>query len=438
MIRRHSTSLFKTGLIAFTALACASIRAEAADNGVAQTPLMGWSSWSTSGKRIDEKKVKAEADAMAAKLESFGYTYINIDAGWDRGYDENGRRKPDPQKFPSGMAALANYVHGKGLKLGIYLVPGIDKDLLDANPTILGTTQTIRDIVDTSKTGNTIGRGNCAIDFSKPGASEYIQSCVDLLASWGIDYIKMDFVGPGGGRVPADDREEIKQWMAAIKKSSHPIWLELSNSLKFEDVDVWKANSNGWRIEGDIEDYHSASHSLTSWAKASKRFTDAIKWQGQSGPGGWNDMDSTEVGAGNKDGLTMNERYSVFTLWSMCCAPIILGPDLTTLDSTDLPIITNPEVIAIQQGGHPAKLVSKEGEHQVWKVQNPDGSCYVALFNLGGSSAQVTASWNQLGLSGPVSARDLWSRSDMGTIDSELSAQLDAHACKLVKLTPSH
>jgi len=411
------------------------MNARAADNGVAQKPLMGWSSWSALRGPGNENRIKGEADAMAEKLEPFGYTYINLDSGWDRGYDEYGRPETDRGRFPGGMAELAEYMHGKGLKLGVYMMPGIPDAVYQANPTIMGTSVKIRDIVDPNRPGDTLGR-NHAIDFTKPGAAEYIQSCVDLFASWGIDYIKMDFVGPGGGKIASDNRGDIKAWMTAIKKNGRPIWLELSNSLKLEYVDTWKTYANGWRIDGDVEGYHTSF--LTNWNKVSKRFDDAVKWAGQGGPGGWNDMDSIEIGAGEKDGLTENERYSVFTLWSICCAPIILGPDLVQLDDGDLKIITNPEVIAVQQAGRPATPIVSQGDGRVWEVQNPDGTNDVAFFNLGEGPETITATLAQLQMSGTVMLHDLWSRSELGTVTYGIRVPLDSHACRLLKLTQYH
>src|SRR5262249_44189386 len=152
-----------------------------------------------------DSKVRAQADAMAKQLLAAGYTYVNIDSGWQGGFDANGRPQPNA-KFPD-MAALAAYVHGRGLRLGIYLLPGLDKSVWTANSAILGTSYHAQDIVsDTTQQGNTLGRGALQIDFKRPGANEYIQSCADLFASWGVDFIKMDFVGPGGGHVQADNR----------------------------------------------------------------------------------------------------------------------------------------------------------------------------------------------------------------------------------------
>ena len=260
---------------------------------------------------------------------------------------------------PGGISAVAAYVHKLGLKLGIYLTPGIPAEAVAANSTILGTPYHISDIADTTTPGNTADQGAARIDFSKPGAAAYVQSQANLLASWGVDYLKMDFVGPGGGRVAADNRPDIEAWHTAIAKTHRPIHLELSNSLSFANASVWEHTSNGWRIEGDVECYSKCPGQLTRWSQVIKRFADAPQWIPFAGPGHWNDLDSLEVGNGTVDGLTADEKQTTATLWSIESAPLLLGTDLTKLDPADLPLITNREVIAVDQAGRPAHPVSQ-------------------------------------------------------------------------------
>jgi hypothetical protein len=401
--------------------------------GLAARPYMGWSSWSKLRGSVSDAMARAQADAMAKQLLAFGYRYINIDSGWQGGFDGNGRPRAN-NKFPD-MAALAAYVHGKGLAFGIYLLPGLDQSVWTANSPILGTPYHAQDIVsDTTQPGNTLGRGALKIDYSRPGAHEYIQSCADLLASWGVDFIKMDFVGPGGGRVPADNRADIQAWRQALDKTGRDIWLELSNSLAIADVAAWKAYANGWRITGDIENYGGTT--LTIWGKVSGRFAAAAKWAQYAGPGGWNDLDSLELGAGANDGLTADERQTTMTLWAVSAAPLSLGADLTALDNADLPLMTNMEVIAVDQAGVAAHPLSTASNQQVWVAKQPDGARVVALFNLDAAAAPVTVQWSDLGLSGPATVRDLWARMDLGAINGSYSATLPAHGSRLLKITP--
>jgi hypothetical protein len=400
----------------------------------AQHPYMGWSSWSSMKGAVTDAKVRAQAAAMSNQLASFGYTYVNVDSGWQGGYDANGRPQSLVTKFPD-MKGLASYVHGLGLKLGIYLTPGLAATVYMANSPILNTTYHAHDIVsDTTVPGNTLGGGVLKIDYTRPGANEYIQSCADLIASWGVDFIKMDFVGPGGGKVAADNRPDIQAWRKALDNTGRPVWLELSNSLALADASFWKMYANGWRITGDIEAYGTTT--LTDWAKASNRFTAAPNWAAYGSPGGWNDLDSLEVGGGAKDGLTTDERQTVITLWAVSAAPLSLGPDLTMLDPGDLALITNTEVIAVDQAGLVAVPVSQATPQQVWFVANPDGSRTVALFNLGAATAMVTADFSALGLTASANVHDVWTHMDLGPSTGSFGAMLPSHGSRLLKIGP--
>lgn len=399
-------------------------------------PPMGWSSWSSLHGNIDESKIEAEATVVHDSLAAYGYRYVNIDAGWNKGVDQYGRDTWDPAKFPNGIAAVAEYVHGLGLKFGIYLVPGVSAAAVAANSPILGTPYHISDIIVPGQPGNTANQGAAKIDFTKPGAYQFVRSQADLLASWGVDYIKMDFVGPGGGRVAADNTADIRAWHWAIQSTGRPMHLELSNSLSFDYATTWAKYSNGWRIEGDIECY-SHCVGLTNWnVRVVKRFTDAPQWVPYAGPGHWNDLDSIEVGNGDADGITPDERQSMITLWSVESAPLLLGTDLTKLDPNDLRLLTNREVIAVDQAGHPAHPVSQATPQQVWFAENPNGTYTVALFNLGDSAATVTANWSDLGLNGAAFVRDLWSHTNLGVQKSGFGATLAPHASRLLTVRP--
>ena len=406
-------------------------------SGFLAQPPMGWSSWSSLRGKISASVIEAQADVMHADLQRYGYRYVNIDAGWFKGVDQYGRQTWDPALFPGGISAVAAYVHKLGLKLGIYLTPGIPPEAVAANSPILGTRYHISDIADTSTPGNTAGQGAARIDFSKPGAAAYVQSQADLLASWGVDYLKMDFVGPGGGRVAADDRPDIEAWHTAIARTHRPIHLELSNSLSFANASIWAHNSNGWRIEGDIECYSKCPGQLTRWSQVLKRFNDAPQWIPFAGPGHWNDLDSLEVGNGAFDGLTADEKQTTATLWAIEAAPLLLGTDLTKLDPADLPLITNREVIAVDQAGRPAHPVSQTTPQQVWFTRNAGhgGRDFtVALFNLGDTAASVTANWSDLGLPAGSTAlvRDLWQHTHPARQTGGFTATLAPHASMLL------
>ena len=434
--------LLATATVCVATMATASpLPVAAAGGGAGLTPIMGWSSWSNFRGGVNEQIVVAQAQAMHATLQSHGYTYVNIDSGWTDHEDGFGRRVWNTTKFPSGIPALASRLHGMGLKLGIYLTPGINRTDVANNVPVFGTSFHAKDFADTTANGNTTGNGAARIDLTKPGAHEYVQSLANLYASWNVDYIKMDFVGPGGGRVPADNRDEIQAWHQAILKTGRQIHLELSNSLSFANASVWQQFANGWRIEGDIECYacekgHPNHLPLTSWQKVSLRFADLPRWTPFAGPGGFNDLDSLEVGAGAGDGLTTAQRQTMVTLWSIAPSPLILGPDLTRLDRFDLGLITNDEVIAVNQAGVPASPLATGGTRQVWRSKQADGTFVVALFNLSTTgTATVGVTWSQLGFGRPATVRDLWSHTNLGSMPSGVSASLAPGASRLVRVT---
>ena len=453
MMRRSRTTAKLLGPLAAAALCAGVVQGTASAGALGNTspsgapsfaahqdlrPPMGWSSWSSFHGGISESLIEAQATAMHNTLQKYGYRYVNIDAGWSDHVDQYGRDAWNATKFPDGIPAVAKFVHSLGLKFGIYLVPGIPKAALTANSQIAGTALHVADIADITKPGNTAADGSAAIDYAKPGAAAYVQSQADLLASWGVDYIKMDFVGPGGGKVAADNRADIEHWHAALARTGRAIHLELSNSLSLANAAIWAKYSNGWRIEGDVECY-SHCPGLTNWSvRVSKRFTDAPQWIAFAGPGHWNDLDSVEVGNGAADGLTPDERQSMVTLWSIESAPLLLGTDLSKLDPADLALITNPEVIAVDQAGHPAHPVSQASAQQVWIAANPDHSYTVALFNLGDSAAPVTATWSDLGSGGAKTAmvRDLWQHKNLGLIRGGYTATLAPHASLLFRVIP--
>jgi hypothetical protein len=433
-------------ILALSLAGFASLSGRAAENGLGRKPYLGWSSWSLEATKypgyggfewLTADRIKRQSDAMAARLQKHGYVYVNVDSGWRGGWDEYGRPTPDARRFPKGIRDLADYVHAKGQKLGIYYVPGIDDDLLKANPLIQGTARHIRDIVFTPrKIANGWGGGN-AIDYSKPGAREYIQSLANLFASWKIDFLKFDGVTPGSDQNnPAiDARPDVAAWGDALHKTGRPIWLTLSWKIDMRYNDYWKRYANALRVAGDVESYDDK---LTHWPQITWRFDAARKYAWAAGRGkGWNDLDSLLVGNGEMTGLTPDERRSAMTLWAVACSPMYSGDDLTKLDALGLQLLTNDEVIAVQQSGNVAAPVGGNDKEQVWAAKNRDGSVTVALFNRDGKETRtVTATWKDLGLSGPAKVRDLWTHEDLGASDGPFAATLSPHACRLLKLTP--
>ncbi|MFJ4846692.1 alpha-galactosidase D [Streptomyces sp. NPDC088733] len=424
---------------------------------VAAKPYMGWSSWSMQSSKypglnpdgdyswLTEQKVLQQTDAMAAKLKKYGYSYINIDAGWWRDkdwkpeFDANGRQTADPVRFPRGMKPVADHIHAKGLKAGIYLPVGLEKEGYGDGkvPVWNAPGCTTGDIVYGDLRTTNGWDSSYKIDFSRPCAQKYIDSQARLIADWGYDFLKIDGVGPGSFKSGDnyDNVADIAAWQKAIAATGRPIHLELSWSLDIGHIADWKKYSNGWRIDTDVECY---CDTLVSWENSvDDRFADAAAWSRHGGPGGWNDLDSLDVGNGGMDGLTKAERQTYMTLWAIAKSPLFTGDDLTRLDAYGTSLLTNREVIAVDQSSTPpARPVTPAGDQQVWAARNADGSRTVALFNLGDTPADVTADWAALGFSGRGSVRDLWSHQDLGSRADKITATLPAHGSRLFTVTP--
>ena len=418
---------------------------------LAQTPYMGWSSWSlestnypgvnpTGGASwLTEQHLLQQADVLASKLKPYGYDYFNIDAGWSNGFDSYGRPIANPTTFPDGIAYIAKYVHAKSLKLGIYLAVGLAPTAYNNGTTpIYGAPGcTTADIVYPDLRLTNGWNSAYKIDYANPCAQDYINSIANEFASWGVDFLKLDGVGPGSnqGGTNYDNTSDVAAWSAAIKQSGRPMQFVLSWSLSHTEAPVWQEYSNGWRIDTDVECY---CNTLVTWNNSVKeRWDDVVQWIPDAGPGHWNNLDSLDVGDGTMDGITDAERQSYMTLWAIEGAPLFSGDDLTKLDSYGLSLLTNKEVIAVDQAGNPATPVSQASDQQVWYARNSDGSYTVALFNLGASTATVTANWSDLGITGSAQVHNLWTHANLGSASGSVSASLPEHGSELLRITPN-
>lgn len=362
-----------------------------------------------------------------------------MDKTWKTGFDQYGRQTPDPVRFPHGMKSVADHIHSKGLKAGIYLPVGLEKGAYGDGSTPIwnATGCTTADIVYPDlRTTN--GWDNAyKIDFGKPCAQKYIDSQAQQFADWGYDFLKLDGVGPGSFKSGDnyDNVPDVAAWQKAIATAGRPIHLELSWSLDIGHAADWKKYSNGWRIDTDVECY---CNTLVTWENSvNDRWDDAPAWSRKAGPGGWNDLDGIDVGNGEMDGLTKAERQSYMTLWAINKSPLFTGDDLTKLDSYGVSLLTNKEVIAVDQNDSPvARPVTTVGDQQVWGTKNADGSYTVALFNLADSPASVTAQWASLGFSGNASVRDLWNKANLGTYKNKITEALPAHGSRLFTVKP--
>ena len=424
--------------------------ASAEDNGLERTPVLGWSSWSFIRKDPTADKMKAQALALHnSGLQKLGYEYINLDDFWYQcpgpqgpNVDPYGRWITDPAKFPpqgetDGIKVVADYIHSLGMKFGIYVTPGLSKQAVSRNTPIKGTSYTAAQIAEPSVTENNYNcKGMIRIDYNKPGAQEYTNSWADMLAAWGIDYIKID-------GMKDSNAADVKAWSSAIRQSGRPMILNVTQGdFTTALAPTLTQYANQWEFAPDVECYRcekgSSSYPLTSWADIAKRFNYVAEWQRYSGPGGFNDYDSLEIGNGDGDGLTPVERQTQISLWALGAAPLILGIDLTHLDPTDVRrYLENSEVLAVDQDSIAAKRVLHTGNQQVFVKKEPNGSVIVGLFNTGGKAEEVSVPASSLALpenKGGYSLHDLWSGETKKTT-SAISAVVPSHGVVLYRVS---
>jgi len=424
--------------------------ASAEDNGLERTPVLGWSSWSFIRKFPTADKMKAQALALHnSGLQKIGYDYVNLDDFWYQcpgpqgpNVDAYGRWITDASRFPSqgdtdGIKVVADYIHSLGMKFGIYVTPGISKQAVSRNTPIQGTSYTAAQIAEPSVEENNYNcKGMVRVNYTKPGAQEYTNAWVDMLAAWGIDYIKIDGMTDSN----ADD---VKAWSNAIRQSGRPMVLDVTQgNLTIAIAPTLMKYANQWEFPPDVECYRcekgGSSYPLTSWAEVAKRFNYVAEWQPYAGPGAFNDYDSIEVGNGNDDGLTPVERQTQISLWALASAPFILGVDLTHLDPTDLQkYLENTAVLAVDQDAIAAKRVLNAGNRQVFAKKEPNGDAIIGLFNTGVKAEEVSVSTSAIGLpenKSGYSAHDLWSGETKKT-GSTIRAVVPSHGVVLYRVS---
>jgi alpha-galactosidase len=369
----------------------------ALDNGLAKTPPMGWNSWNKFGCNVSEKLIREMADAMVASgMRDAGYVYLVIDDCWQVDRDAQGNILPDPQRFPSGMKALADYVHAKGLKFGLY---------------------------------SDAGTLTCQ---KRPGSRGYEFQDARQYAAWGVDYLKYDWCSTGTQNAPAS----YSIMRDALLKAGRPIvfsiceWGTAKPWLWARDV------GNLWRTTGDIQDCWDCKRDWGGMGVVHiLDLQDGL--ESYAGPGHWNDPDMLEVGNG---GMTATEYRAHFSLWCLLSAPLMAGNDLRSMQPEIKEILTNREVIAIDQDplGLQGRRVKREGDRELWVKQLADGSRAVVLFNRGPKAAELSASWIDIGYPPRLSARvrDLWAGKDLGQLTGKFSAEVPSHGVVMVTIKP--
>ncbi|MGB9467162.1 MAG: glycoside hydrolase family 27 protein [Candidatus Acidiferrum sp.] len=364
---------------------------------VAATPPMGWNSWNHFAEKIDDATVRAQADAMISSgMRDAGYLYINIDDTWEAERDAQGIIHAN-SKFPD-MKALADYVHAKGLKLGIYSSPG-------------------------PKT--------CA---GFEGSYGHEEQDAQTYAAWGIDYLKYDLCSFDKKMEAAGSPEAAHKLMLDAYTKMHKALLKTGRPIVFSLCQyganaVWRwgasVGGNSWRTTGDISDNYSRMTEIGFGQAGLAKY---------AGPGHWNDPDMLEVGNG---GMNIEEYRTHMSLWALLAAPLLAGNDLSTMKPETIAILTNREVLAIDQDtlGKQADRVRAEGSREIWARPLADGSKAVGIFNRFDWPQSIEISFREFGFKGGVKARDIWAAKDLGTLPGSYKARVPPHGVVLLRVS---
>src|SRR5579864_334154 len=370
---------------------------------LAPTPPMGWNSWNKFACNVSEDLIKGMADAVVKSgMKDAGYVYVNIDDCWQVSRDAGGNIVVDPQHFPRGMKVVGDYIHSLGLKFGVYSDAG-------------------------SKT--------CA---GRPGGLGHEYQDAIQYAAWGVDYLKYDWCNTS----TQDAKASYANMRNALDATGRPIVLSI---CEWGTAKPWlwgkEVGGNLWRTTGDIQDRWSGKKEWKPGDCCSYGMVDIIDAEdaiySYAGPGHWNDPDMLEVGNG---GMTVTEYRSHFSLWALLAAPLMAGNDLRDMKPEIHDILTNKEVIAVDQDplGRQGRRVRKDGDLEVWSKPLAGGGRAVILFNRGEIEKEITAKWTDLDYPETMSAsvRDLWEKKDLGKLASKFSAKVAGHGVVMVRVTP--
>jgi alpha-galactosidase len=455
------TSLFVLIVLHVVVNAHAALPQSATEKPIlAASPPMGWNSWDSYSRTVNEDSIKSNARWMAKHLKSFGWEYIVVDEGWyvsglgpdgndDHArfeLDASGRYVPVPARFPSAgtnrtFKPLGDYLHSLGLKFGIHIIRGIPKQAVEQNLPIAGSSFHAADAADTSDLcpWNTYNYG---LNPAKPAAQAYYDSIAQQYASWGVDLAKIDCISdhPYKG-------EEIRMISEAIGRSGRPMVLSLSPGPTSPDKrDEVSKYSQMWRISDDVWDVWYTDKNFPTGVK--NQFAHAADWAGVAKPGHWPDADMLPLGslrpaagweAARDSRLTHDEQRTLLTLWCIFRSPLIMGGNLLQADAWTTALLTNPEVIAVDQHSRENRPVITSENVVVW-LSRPDygDDSYIGVFNISDSRQIVHYEWKELGLpEGSHTLRDLWLHKNLGAA-AALKVTLDPHSSVLFRGSGPH
>lgn len=414
---------------------------------------MGWNSFTCFGITVREQEVLDNAKRLSEKLSHFGWQYVVLGSMWyeDTGaiageepwpeepfpLDEYGRLSPNLRKFPSaaggaGLKPLSDAVHALGLKFGLHMMRGIPCRAVELNTPILGTNHRAADIADVSNICPWYTK-MYGINMSHPAAQAYYDSVLRLYAEWGVDYLKADDCG----RIPYQ-AAEIEGISRAVQNCGRPMVLSLSVGDENSTLHAGhrKKHCHLWRIGRDLHD---------EWPQVSQTFDTLARWMPHVEPGSWADPDMLPLGVlhirrltgqesePHPTKLTPDEQMSLITLWCIGRAPLMFAGDLCQLDEWTLSLLTNREVLRVNQDSFGNGEIFRHHDLRAWAADSPMGR-YVAFFNVGDSeSVSLSVPLENLGAP-PCRIRDLWAHSDLGFCNDALELQIPPHACRLFLL----
>jgi alpha-galactosidase len=417
----------------------------------AKTPPMGWNSWDCYGPTVTEDEVKANADYMAANLKKAGWEYIVVDIRWfvenDKagGYnqtdpiyvmDEYGRYLPSTKRFPSsangeGFKPLADYIHRKGLKFGIHIMRGVPVKAVNEKLPVKDANGITADKIYSTAMQCTWLKDNYTVVADQPGAQEYYNSIMELYASWGVDFIKIDDLSR------PYHQGEIELIRNAIDRTGRPMVLSTSpGETPINKADHVKEHANMWRMVDDVWDI---------WKDLTHLMKVAQPWYSYIAPGTWPDCDMIplgriavrgERGVDRMTRLTTDEQVSLMTFFTIFRSPLMFGGDLPSNDAFTLSLLNNKEVLKMHREGTDVKqLFMQNGQLAVTSRNNKTGERYLALFNIGDeNSADISVNLNDLGLSGKVKVKELWNGQAVAQSGEVITRSIAPHASVLLSI----
>lgn len=367
------------------------------NNNIALTPPMGWNSWNVFAGNINETQIKQIADTMVSTgMKDAGYVYLNLDDNWmaNPARDSNGNLRADPNRFPNGIKGLADYVHAKGLKLGIY---------------------------------GDRGTMTC-MNVPQSGSKGYEDRDAKTFASWGIDYLKYDNCNIPGG---SDMKTDYQKMQNALANCGRPIVFSI---CAWEYQNWMPATGNVWRTTRDIVDKWDATGHKYGFVGIINSIDQNSKYTNSAGPGAWNDPDMLEIGNG---GCTTEEYRTQMSMWCMMASPLLAGNDIRKMSQATKDILLNKEVIAINQDplGKQGYRVKSSNGNEIWLKPLADGTKAVALLNRNPGTSSITVNWSDIGITGSAAVRDLWAKSDKGSITGSYTASVPSHGTVVLKIS---